>query len=171
MYVDGQYVRTELKKGAQSDEFDPRKPAGFLQNHFIAGGQLLVGRIFYYDALNSQGPQEEQRRQSDYFSKLQRLPDTHVVLGQVRRGAKRRERKRVDVQMAVDAPLAATRKVTEAIALVTGDADFASLARANRDAGPHVIVIAFDSLLSESLAKEADRVEILPEIPLDWALS
>lgn len=169
-FVDGQYVRCELLRGGQPEEFDPRKPAVFVRNHRIAGEQVSATRVFYYDAVDREAEQAEQERQSAYFSTLQKLPDTHVILGEVRRGTRTREQKGVDVQLAVDALRAATSGVVKAIALVTGDADFAPLARAIRDAGPHVIVIAFRSSLAESLAKEADRLQIFDSVPMDWGL-
>ena len=171
VYVDGQYVRAELRKGKRSDEFDPMKPAAFVQNQRMEGTQLTATRIFYYDAIDEKADQEEQVKQNNYFARLRRLPDTHVVLGEVRKTAKApRKQKGVDVQLAIDALRTAFSGNVRAIALVTGDADFAPLARAIRDAGPHVIVIAFEASLSESLRREADRVEILGGVPQDWEL-
>jgi uncharacterized protein (TIGR00288 family) len=88
------------------------------------------------------------------------MADTHVILGEVRR-SRRREQKGVDVQMAVDALKAAASGTVDAIILVAGDADFAPLARAIREFGPHVFVVAFPENLSPSLAREADRVGVM----------
>ncbi len=170
VYVDGQYVRSELRRGHQSDEFDPRKPAVFVRNQRIAGIQLTPTRVFYYDAVDSEADEAEQERQKKYFDTVQRLPDTHVVLGEVRKGVKSREQKGVDVQLAVDALRVATSGVIRAVALVTGDADFAPLARAIREAFCHVLVIAFRSSLSDTLAREADRLHVVDDVPKDWAL-
>ncbi|HLB29486.1 MAG TPA: NYN domain-containing protein [Dehalococcoidia bacterium] len=170
VYVDGAYLRAELRRVNKSDEFNPCKPAAVVRNQRIAGHQLEASRVFYYDALDPQADQTEQDRQRDYFKRLQRLPDTHVVLGEVRRGLKggRREQKGVDVQMAIDALRAATSSVVQAIALVTGDADFAPLATAVREVGPHVIVVAFADSLADSLRREADRVHLFASPPEDW---
>ena len=170
VYIDGQYVRSELRQADQSDEFDTRKPASLVQNQRIGGATLVVSRVFYYDAIDEKAQEEEQEQQKQYFARLRRLPDTHVVLGEVRR-TRKREQKGVDVQMAVDALRAATSGVIRAIALVTGDADFAPLARAIREAGPHVLVMAFERSLSQSLASEADRVDFYDFPPGDWRLT
>jgi uncharacterized LabA/DUF88 family protein len=132
---------------------------------------LIVRRIFYYDAVDESRP-EEAERQERYFARLRRLPDVHVVLGDVRRRVKGpREQKGVDVQLAVDALEVASSGRVDAIALVTGDADFVPLAGAVRRAGPHVIVMAFPSSLSDRLEAEADRSIFLPEPPPDsWDL-
>ncbi len=171
VYVDGGYVREELRNEGQTDEFDPKKPAKFVQNQRIGGMQAVAGRVFYYDAVDPEADASERERQQDYFRRLQRLPDTHVVLGEVRRGKRRREQKGVDVQLAIDSLRAATSGAVKAIALVTGDADFAPLARAIREVGPHVIVLAFSRSLSDTLAREADRVQTWDAMPTDWTLT
>jgi uncharacterized LabA/DUF88 family protein len=170
VYVDGAYVRRELRDHGQSDEFNPRNPARFVQNQRISGAKVTPSRVFYYDAIDPQADQAERERQRQYFARLEKLPDTHVVLGEVRRGTKKREQKGVDVQLAIDALRAATAGVAPVVALVTGDADFAPLARAIREVGPHVIVLAFSQSLSENLAREADRVQVWEHAPTDWDL-
>lgn len=171
VYVDGQYVREALRQSKFPDEFDPWKTVAPIGNQRIAGHLLDVVRLFFYDALDPEGSEEEQKKQRAYFARLGQLPDTHVVFGEVRRGVRRREQKGVDVQLAVDALRVANAGLVRAIALVTGDADFAPLARAIREAGPHVIVVAFSDSLSKSLRLEADRVHLWSSMPTDWILS
>lgn len=171
VFVDGQYVREELRQEGHPDEFDPRKPASFVQNIDVAGAKLVASRIFYYDAVDEGASAEQVERQRSYLARVQQLQDTHVVEGQVRQGKRKPEQKGVDVQLAVDALQAANRGVVGAIALVSGDADFVPLARAIRDVGPHVIVIAFRESLSKELRAAADRTVILDERPSAWELS
>ena len=171
VYVDGQYVREELRQADRPDEFDPRKPATFVQNVNVAGANLVVSRIFYYDAVDEGAPPDQVKRQRWYLAHLQQMQDTHVVEGRVRKGKRKSEQKGVDVQLAVDALQAANRGAVGAIALVSGDADFVPLVRAIRDVVPHVIVIAFKESLSEELRAAADRALIFDELPSDWALS
>ena len=174
IYVDGQYVRCELRNADLSDEFDPRKPARILRNQWVEDGSVQYGptpsRYFYYDALDSEAAEDEQHRQKQYFDRISRLPNTHVTLGEVRRGARRREQKGVDVQMAVDALRAATSGVIGNITLVTGDADFAPLVKAIREAGPLVWIIGFANSLASALEREADRVLLFSSVPDDWTL-
>jgi uncharacterized LabA/DUF88 family protein len=171
-YIDGQYVREELRNAGMPDEFDPRKPADFARRKQYTEMRVTVTRVFYYDALDEGAERAEQDRQSAYFDRLRRLPDTHVILGQVRRSssARRREQKGVDVQLAVDALRAATSGVVKGIVLVTGDADFVPLVKGIREAGPHVFVFAFARSLSSELELEADRVWKWEQPPTDWAL-
>ncbi len=172
VFVDGQYVRSELRQAGGDDEFDPSKPARLVRNELLANRRFIPVRVFYYDAMPDEATPEERERQEAYFARLRALPDTHVVLGEVRRGAKkRREQKGVDVQLAVDSLRMAMARVTDAIGLVTGDADFAPLVRAIRETGVHVIVLAFPTSLAQSLADEADRRVHFPVLPTDWGLS
>ena len=171
VFVDGQYVRAELRQGDRPDEFDPWKPAALVQNINIAGANLVVSRIFYYDAVDEGAAPDQVERQRWYLARLQQMQDTHVVEGLVRKGKRKSEQKGVDVQLAVDALQAANRGAVGAIALMSGDADFVPLVRAIRDVGPHVIVIAFKESLSNELRAAADRAIILDEPPSDWVLS
>ncbi|MCH9037720.1 MAG: NYN domain-containing protein [Chloroflexi bacterium] len=171
IYVDAGYVREELKNHCLSDEFSPRKIARALEHLDIFEGKTLkASRLFYYDAQDSEAEESERNRIADYFAKIQRLPDTHVTLGEIRKGKRRREQKGVDVQIAVDALKAATSGVIPVIVLVTGDADFAPLAKAIREAGPHVLVVGFSGSLSDSLIGEADRVYKWETVPSNWNL-
>jgi len=169
IFVDGAYVRERLRDFGVSDRFDPIKPASLVQNHRFGGKQALVGRVFYYDAPDTQADASQRADQEEYFSQLRRLPDTHVVLGEVRKG-KKREQKGVDVQLAIDALKVAVSGVTQVIALVSGDADFAPLARAIRETGPHVLVFAFSQSAASSLLNEADKVHLWDAVPQDWEL-
>ena len=174
VYIDGQYVRAELRNAKHPDEFDPRKPAIKLREERIHLGvfQSIVhpSRYFYYDALDEDATKEEKERQERFFKRLSNLPNTHVCLGQVRKSAKKKEQKGVDVHLAVDALKAATSRVANVIVLVTGDADFAPLARSIRDTGAFVWIIAFKNSLAESLRREADETFLFDSVPSDWKL-
>ena len=168
-YVDGQYIRAELRDMGVSDEFDPRIPAGLVVAERIGRTVPVLTRTFYYDAVDTQAPPADQDRQRAYLDKLQLLPDVHVVRGEVARGG-RREQKGVDVQLAVDALRAAAAGNVQMIAILSGDGDFAPLARAIRETGPHVVVIAFPRSLSTSLRQEADRFIAFDQPPPAWAI-
>ncbi|MEX1252735.1 MAG: NYN domain-containing protein [Dehalococcoidia bacterium] len=175
VFVDGGYVRAEMVDAGYSDEFDPRVVQRMIADHHEQQGYIVLGpyttrRTLYYDALDEDAPEEEQRRRRDYFRRLQSLPYTHVVLGEVRKtGKKNRGQKGVDVHLAVDALQAASSGVADVIVLVSGDADFVPLVRAVRNTGPFVFVAGVSRSLSEALAQEADLVMTLS--PSDrWVL-
>lgn len=170
VYIDGQYVRTELRNAQQNDAFDPLR----LAHHILAnkeakgvyGRPLALSRVFYYDATDESSANSQAQEQ--YLSRVNRLPDTHVETGFVRQGrGKRREQKAVDVKLAVAALEAAFFRGVGAIIIVAGDADFTPVSEAIRRAGPHVIVVAFEQHLSPELRNSADRVLFLPEPPDD----
>jgi len=158
-FVDGAYIREELRRIAKSEQFDP---------HALARGTLLdieLLRVYYYDAVDDHPDIPlEQRGQSDilndYFAWLRRLPDTHVQLGSVRR-ARRREQKGVDVQLAVDAMKAGYAGVADVIGIFSGDADFVPLVMALREIVSRVIVVAFETSASAALVDAADRIVFL----------
>ena len=173
VYVDEGYVRPDLRDAGLPDEFDPRELAkyvsGAMLDRHVQWG-LRPTRIFYYDALDETRP-EEAERQERYFRRLERLPNTHVRTGYVRRGRQgRRQQKAVDVQLAVDALEAAASGKIVAIGLVAGDADFVPLAEAVRRAGPHVVVVAFKTSAAEELLAVADYVVGLEAAHPDWVL-
>ncbi len=170
VFLDGGYIRQERKNAGLSEQFDPRKPAMFVQNQRVAAKQVCVGRVYYYDAPDPDLDEAGQDAQRAYFDKIMRLPDTHVVLGELRKGSKKREQKGVDVRLAIDAMRAANSQASGVVALVTGDGDFAPLARAIRETGPTVVVLAFKNSASDGLLREADRVQLWDEVPSDWDL-
>lgn len=179
VYIDAGYVRATLKQAGVQDEFDPRAYANYVGDQRFMNTTLWAlqpTRIFVYDAVDDdpQTPEaaHEAQRRTAHLARVQRLPDTHVVTGFLRRGQRgQRQQKGVDVALAVDALEAASAQRVKAIALVAGDADFAPLADAVRRAGPHVIVIAFPSSLAAELRAAADRVISLPEPPPDTGIA
>jgi uncharacterized LabA/DUF88 family protein len=171
VYVDGQYLREQFRTEGESDFIDPTKPAQFVRN-FSTGSmsfQLMPVRIFYYDAVNPLADKVEEQRA--YLRSVSRLPITHVVEGEVRQGKRKFEQKGVDVRLAVDALQAAYRGAVEAIAIVSGDADFIPLVRAIRDIGPHIFVLGFRTSFASGLAQAADMVWLWDSLPTDWHLT
>ena len=161
-FVDAQYLRKEFRNARLRDNIDPWKIVAKV--HQRLGRRVVQAvRLFFYDAIDEDDSAEEahqeEAQQRDYFRRVEALDDTMVIVGQVRRGAasKSREQKGVDVQLAIDALLMASRGDIEAVILVTGDADFTPLAEAIRRLGPHVIVAAYPKSLASSLKAAADR--------------
>ena len=118
-FVDAQYVRAEFRSAGLPDTVDPWKIVARVRQSL---GRRVVQpvRLFYYDAID-EGDPAEAAQQRDYLQRVEALDDTMVAVGQVRRGAsKSREQKGVDVQLAIDALLMASRGDIEAVILVTG---------------------------------------------------
>jgi uncharacterized LabA/DUF88 family protein len=153
-FVDGAYVRSELRSIGCSDEFDPNALARGLV------GSFELVRVNYYDALDEQPSTSEQQaecsRLNQYFEWVSGRTDTHVVLGRVRH-SRPREQKGVDVHLAVDALRTAYSGTFDAILLVSGDADFEPLVTAIRESGPRIHVAGFETSTSVDLKRAADR--------------
>lgn len=169
-FVDAQYLRTEFKNAGLSDEIDPWSIVAKVQQS-VGRRRVQAVRLFFYDAIDEDDAEEE-AQQRDYLRRVEALNDTMVVVGEVRRGAsKNREQKGVDVQLAIDALLMASRGDIEAVILVTGDADFAPLAEAVRRIGPHVIVAAYPKSLAKSLGAAADRFSDIGPVSEEFLLA
>ena len=167
--MDAQYVRTEFRNAGLPDTVDPWKIVARVRQS-VGRRAVQPVRLFFYDAIDEGGPteegQQEETQQRDYLRRVEALNDTIVIVGQVRRRTSKnkeqkenKEQKGVDVQLAIDALLMASRGDIEAVILVTGDADFAPLADAIRRIGPHVIVAAYPKSLASSLKAAADTFE------------
>ncbi len=125
------------------------------------GGDLFLSRVFVYDAA---ADSEVER----WLNRNDRERDTHVRRGFVAGKANRRQ-KVVDVKLAVDAMMGASRSTYDAAILVTGDGDFAPLADAIGELGPLVAACSFKDKLSDELRRAVDRVGYLPDDPAAWA--
>lgn len=166
VYIDGDNIQIALEQAGVPRYFDPTKLAARVGDEQVAGMRLAAVRVFYYDAPNDKAPDDIQQRHQRYLERVKQLPDTHVLSGVIRG----KRQKGVDVQLAVDALEAALTGKVGAIAIVSGDGDFAPLAEAIRRAGPHVLVLSFKNALSHDLRMAADRLILLPEQPRDWVL-
>lgn len=170
VYVDAQNIRIHLENQGLSDEFDPTKLAALASGESLAGLTLAPLRIFFYDSLDEFAPDAWKDKQKRYLDCVEALPDTHVVARGMKGQGDRRKQKGVDVKLAVDAMEAALLGAVPAIALASGDGDFAPLADAIRRAGPQVLVLSFEEALSNDLRAAADRVILLPNRPEGWGL-
>ena len=121
-------------------------------------------KVFYYDAIPVQQYQEDD---STYFSRvapkrvelaaIERHAGYHVRSGDaVHRKRRGNEQKMVDVQLAVDALLMASRRLYDSMTLITGDLDFKPLISALVDMGVDVHLHYPIGETSEDLQAAAD---------------
>ena len=164
VFVDAGYVRAELKKASQDDEFNPSHLWQRVPVTSADGQPIRPVRMFFYDAVDEGATDAEKQKLQGYLTKVEQVPFVSVVTGFVRPGKKKnREQKGVDVQIAVDALEAAWTKRAEAICLVSGDADFCPLAEAVRRAGAYMLVFGYQAHMSQELIHSADYVGYLPD--------
>jgi len=128
VFIDGGYIDKVLQ-----EEFDGcRVDYGLLAR--LLAGDTEVLRTYYYSSpphLSHPASEEERARQAgsdSFFRALSRLPRFEVRLGKCERrydvnGEVYYEQKRVDVLMAVDMVLLATKHRIERAVLLTGDSD------------------------------------------------
>lgn len=106
-------------------------------------------KTFYYDAIPVQVAGEDEptyaariKPKIDELGMIERLPRYHVRTGDLRHRRRRgNEQKMVDVQLAVDALLMASRKLFDHCKIVTGDLDFRPLVSALVDMGVDVDLV------------------------------
>jgi uncharacterized LabA/DUF88 family protein len=172
MYIDAQYVAKELLDGWKSPWFDP-KPLFKYRFHDQTTRPFEVTRIFFYDALwrdDSTDPKEKQKRENQrkYLAEIESIDFVEVRTGFIRAGQnKPREQKGVDVQITVDALVAASNRLVDGVILVSGDADFCPLADAVRRTGTFFFVAGFQGKVPSDLRFAADVVGVLPA-PGSW---
>lgn len=162
LYIDAGYIRKRLADAQLSEEFDPLFLKQYPESVLIGRAKVEVTRVFVYDGEDKSSPD-----QKVYLDKINCLPDTHVILGKIKTSTKngRREQKGVDIKLAIDSLESAKSGVVDVIAIASGDADFAPLVEAIRRAGPHVLVLAFQTSISDDLRNVADRFLTLPDDP------
>jgi uncharacterized LabA/DUF88 family protein len=124
-------------------------------------------KVFYYDAIPVKQPQEDDsvyaarvapKRQE--LAKIEREAGYHVRSGDaVHRRRFGHEQKMVDVQLAVDALLMASRGLFDSVTLITGDLDFKPLVSALVDMGVDVHLQYPPGETNEDLLAAADRAD------------
>lgn len=122
-------------------------------------------KVFYYDAIPVQNNGEDD---NSYFERIkprtlelaniERQKSYHVRTGDVRNRSKKRgnEQKMVDVQLAVDALLMASRGLFSSFSIITGDLDFRPLVVALVDMGIEVEVMYPVGETNDELLSAAD---------------
>jgi uncharacterized LabA/DUF88 family protein len=177
MYIDAAYVAEQLKHEAMSPFYDAtgNGPVWFDLKQIVdlpnfstrSNLPFAVQRLFFYDALLPESsPAIQRENQQSYLQLIESMLSVDVRTGFIRPGRKRRQ-KGVDIQLAVDALVAATNRLAEGIILVSGDADFAPLGDEIRRTGTFFFVAGFKDSLSTELLHSADGGMYLPE-PSKW---
>ena len=159
LHVDTAYIREELERLSIGPWFGPRELIRPLRNLRIDGRTLSVRRTTFYDAIDDRASTAQKHR--DYLDSIGRLPDTLVRLGTVV-GARNKRQKTVDMQIGLDMMQAAQSGLVEYVVLASGDADFIPAVQKIQDLGPKVLVLAFESSVSDDLVREVDRFIPLP---------
>jgi uncharacterized LabA/DUF88 family protein len=162
-YIDAAYIRAELRKADQAEDFNPRKLFNYLRAENVYHDFIRADRMFFYDAIDENASTEAQVNKQAYLKKVEELPYVSVVTGFVRPG-KKKQQKSVDVQIACDALLAAASHQIQAVILVAGDADFCPLADAVRRTGTFFIALGYADSFSVELRHSADYASTLPPV-------
>jgi uncharacterized LabA/DUF88 family protein len=126
-------------------------------------------KIFYYDAIPVQKQGEDDNTYSTRVAPkrlelagIERQPGFHVPTGEARYRQRRgNEQKMVDVQLAVDALLMASRGLFSACTLLTGDLDFKPLITALVEMGVDVQLLYPKDETNDYLKAAADRADAL----------
>lgn len=122
-------------------------------------------KAFYYDAIPVRGLGEDQNGYSERIapkqaelSSIERERGYHVRTGDVRRRKNGNEQKMVDVQLAVDALLMASRNLFTGCTIITSDLDFYPLVTALVEMGIDVTLQYQDGHVNSELLAAADHV-------------
>ena len=135
-------------------------------------------KVFYYDAILVRRPDEDDNTYSTRVAPkrlelegIERAAGYHVRTGEAyRRRGRGNEQKMVDVQLAVDALLMASRGLFGSCTLITGDLDFKPLVSALVEMGVNVELLYPKDETNEDLKAAADRAEAVTiDIVRDWS--
>ena len=156
VFIDGSNVLNRLRDLGQRINLDYGK---FVAK--LAGERRLV-RAYYYGARVDQTREPEQyRRQQGFYYNLEKIPRFELRMGRLvyppSAGARPNE-KGVDVKLATDMLLHASRDNYDVAVLVSGDTDFVDVVQGVKDLGKNVEIALFDPKGSQALRIVADQV-------------
>lgn len=171
LFIDGDNLRCTLNKMSERVFGGATLP--------IDWGRLRGShrKVFYYDAIPVQQHQEEDGAYAARvapkraeLAAIERQPGYHVRSGDaVHRKRRGNEQKMVDVQLAVDALLMASRGLFNSATLITGDLDFKPLVSALVDMGVDVHLQYPFGETNDDLLAAADRADpILLPTCIGW---
>jgi hypothetical protein len=134
-------------------------------------------KVYYYDAIPVQRPDEDDNAHSIRAAKhselagIEREAGFHVRTGEAHRRRRRgNEQKMVDVQLAVDALLMASRGLFGSCTLITGDLDFKPLVSALVEMGIDVRLLYPKDETNDYLMAAADSAEaVTVDIVRAWS--
>lgn len=134
-------------------------------------------KVYYYDAVPVQQRQEDDNSYTlrvapkrTELASIERVSGFHVRAGDVRhRGRRGNEQKMVDVQLAVDALLMASRGLFRSATIITSDLDFKPLITALVDMGVDVTLLYAVGETNDELIASADEgIGLEPSVLLPW---
>ena len=156
VFIDGSNLFHRLREHHQRTDLDS---GGFVTK--LSGVRRLL-RTYYYGAMLDQTREPDRYRgQQRFYANLERIPRFEMRLGQLvyppSPGAPPYE-KGVDVKLATDMLLHASRGNYEVAILVSGDTDFVDVIQGVKDLGKNVEIALFDPRGSQALRQVADEV-------------
>jgi len=151
IFIDGSNLYHGLKNLFGHARLDFRKFVAKLSSGYD------LYRTYYYNAVLDQSINPETyRKQQAFFNQLRELPYFEIRLGVLKQREHGPKEKGVDVMIAVDMLSMAYKNQYDVAILVSGDGDYAELAKAVKDAGKHVINAYFESSRSDALRYTCD---------------
>ena len=159
LFIDGENLNQTLQKLSRKYFSDEKL---FVNWAALRGNGK---KAFYYDAISVKNEGEDDNTYSQRvgpkraeLEKIEQQDNYHVRSGDVRHRKRRgNEQKMVDVQLAVDALLMASRGLFSGITLLTGDLDFRPLVTALVEMGVDVKLLYPPGETNVELIAAADR--------------
>lgn len=117
-----------------------------------------IVRINYYTApLNKIDNPEAYKAQQKFLAKIQKTPKLFVVFGRMEKRGNTIVEKGVDVKLAVDLIIGATKNEFDTAILVSNDADFVPAIKAIQELGKKVVNITFPKRKSYHLNQTCNK--------------
>ena len=183
VFVDGAHLRA-ISKDTGKKLVSPRALAGVIVGRSDVQGLLGwpqnletgITRVTYYDALTveeteNKVSEDDERNLREYWDTVEKLPQTHLGFGTVRRGRRgeKRQQKGVDTLMAVEMVAGAFTGIFDMAVLIAGDADFVPVLEEVGRRGVTAVVAGGLYNSSDALVRVADLfVGIGPQTDVPW---
>ncbi len=156
VFIDGSNLYHSLRSVYNRTDLDYQK-----FGEKLAEGRRLV-RTYYYGVRVDQTRQQDQyQAQQRFLDYLGRIPRLELRLGRLiypNSPTAAPYEKGVDVKLATDMLLHASRDNYDVAILVSGDTDFVDMVQAVKDLGKNVDVVLFDRGGSQALREVVDQI-------------
>lgn len=164
-FIDGAYLR-ERSKRLNLPFVNPKKLSQkAVQEHAIdyPDKSVLLRQVLYYDAVDADETLSSDL--TEYFEKIEALPDTHLRFGFLRGRSKKKPRRQkgVDVQLAVDLLVGAFEKQFERIFIITADSDFIPVLEEVKRKAIKTVLVSDPQYCPSDLKNSCDRFVPLPD--------
>lgn len=163
-FIDGGYLREELKRLFGNDDLAHTPFIELLKDELKSNFFLETIRVYYYDGDPDPADPKYQDKKA-YLVKIKSLSGFELRLGSVKKIEDRFRQKGVDGLIAIDMLSKAYQDHYDIAVLIAGDEDIKPVVDAVKDAGKRVYGVFFSQHISKELDDSFDKRFVISN---DW---